>query len=46
MLYAYILENSDNEEKRNNQYLFQLIKLMEIEANNLFFFLYGEERTE
>ena len=46
MLYAYILENSDNEEKRNNQSLFQLIEQMEIEDNNLFFDMDGEERTE
>ena len=46
MLYAYILENSDNEEKRNNQSLFQLIEQMEIEDNNLFFDMDGEEKTE
>lgn len=46
MLYAYILENSNNEEKRNNQSLFQLIEQMEIEDNNLFFDMDGEEKTE
>ena len=46
MLYAYILENSNNEEKRDNQSLFQLIEQMEIEDNNLFFDMDGEENTE
>ena len=46
MLYAYILENSNNEEKRDNQSLFQLIEQMEIEDNNLFFDMDGEEKTE
>ena len=46
MLYAYILENSDNEEKRNNQSLFQLIEQIEIEDNNLFFDMDGEEKAE
>lgn len=45
MLYAYILENN-NEEKRNNQPLFSLIEQMEIEDNNLFFDMDGKERTE
>ena len=46
MLYAYILENSNSEEKRDNQSLFQLIEQMEIEDNNLFFDMDSEERTE
>ena len=46
MLYAYILENSNNGEKRDNQSLFQLIEQMEIEDNNLFFDMDGKERTE
>lgn len=37
MLWAYILENGNGEDQRDNSPLFQLINEMEVEEDNLFF---------
>lgn len=46
MLWGYVLENSNSEDKRNNQSLFQLIQQLEIADDNLYFDMSGTEQTE
>ena len=46
MLWGYVLENSNCEDKRNNQPLFQLIQQLEIADDNLYFDMDGKEQTE
>lgn len=46
MLLAYVLENTNTEEIRDNTPLFQLIKEMEIEENFIFIDAEGQDRTE
>ena len=46
MLLAYVLENTNTEEIRDNTPLFQLIKEMEIEENYIFIDAEGQDRTE
>lgn len=46
MLWGYVLENSNSEDKRNNQSLFQLIQQLEIADDNLYFDMDGKEQTE
>ena len=46
MLWGYVLENSNSENKRNNQSLFQLIQQLEIADDNLYFDMDGKDQTE
>lgn len=46
LLWGYVLENGNSEDKRNNQPLFQLIEQLEIADDNLYFDMYGKEQTE
>lgn len=46
LLWGYVLENSNSEEMRDNQSLFQLIQQLEIADDNLYFDMNGTEQTE
>ena len=46
LLWGYVLENGNSEDKRNNQPLFQLIQQLEIVDDNLYFDMNGTEQTE
>ena len=46
LLWGYVLENSNSEDKRSNQPLFQLIQQLEIADDNLYFDMNGTEQTE
>lgn len=46
MLWGYVLESSNCEDKRNNQPLFKIIQQLEIADDNLYFDMYGKEQTE
>ena len=46
LLWGYVLENGNSEDKRNNQPLFQLIQQLEIADDNLYFDMSGKVQTE